>query len=133
MQKLSTGAGPYDRDWAKLSRSYRRAHPICEVVGCGQNSAHVDHIETIASAPWRRLDRSNLQALCHHHHSALTMAYDMGRLDGACNGDGMPLDPNHPWNAESNAEAIESANTRRQADPRLAAKLKRRYVNGFQR
>lgn len=127
------GSGPYDQEWATLSARHRRYHPVCEVVGCGHKAEHVDHIITIAARPDLRLDPTNLQSLCQHHHSALTMAYDSGRLDGACDPDGMPLDPSHPWNSGSSAEAIRNTNNRPKADPIIAARLKRRFVNGFGR
>lgn len=80
-------------------------------------------------APHRRYDRSNVQALCHHCHTAITKAYDVGSLSGACDVDGNPLDPWHPWAQEDNGHAIEVANTpkaERTVDPKYAAELKAR-------
>lgn len=122
-----------DVDWQKLRRQHRRYHPICEVEGCGKRTEHVDHIVTVAEAPERRLDPTNLQGLCHAHHNRLTRAYDLGTLDGVCDENGNPLDPNHPWNQTTNAEAIDRTNKRRKADPDVAAKLKRQYVTGNRR
>lgn len=122
---------PYDHEWDELSRKFRRLHPICAVRGCRNPSQHTDHILNIRDAPHLRLIWSNLQALCGHHHSRLTAAYDSGRLKGACDSDGNPLDPNHPWQRPTTADAIEAANGKRVAvSPNLAATLKRRYVLG---
>lgn len=122
-----------DYAWQKLRKEHRRFHPFCEVVGCGRKAQHVDHIQTVAERPDLRLNSGNLQSLCHAHHNRLTRAYDAGRLDGACDEAGNPIDPNHPWNQPSSKAAIERANRRGKADPKLAAKLKRQYVNGERR
>lgn len=52
-------------------------NPWCTVEGCGRAATDVDHIESIAQAPHRRLDRSNLRSFCHPHHSQRT-ARDQG-------------------------------------------------------
>jgi hypothetical protein len=122
-----------DYEWQKLRKQHRRYHPICEVEGCGKRMQHVDHIVTVAEAPERRLDPTNLQSLCHPHHNRLTRAYDSGRLGGVCDEAGNPLDPNHPWNQPSSKKAIENVNDRPKADPKVAARLKRQYVNGERR
>jgi hypothetical protein len=123
---------PYDKQWIRLKNRYRKYNPVCEVVGCFEASAQVDHILTVKARPDLRLSWNNLQALCHSHHAALTRAYDDGRLDGACDADGNSLDPNHPWNL-STADGIAVANNHRKADPALKAKMKRQYVTGFRR
>ncbi|MCA1404658.1 HNH endonuclease [Ensifer sp. IC3342] len=124
---------PYDHDWHRLSKRFLMVHPLCMVRGCGKQAKHVDHIVTVRAAPHLRLDWSNLQALCHQHHSRLTHAYDQGRLSGTCDVDGLPLDPNHPWAQASQSEAIAAVNRRLPADPRLAALLKCGYVRGERR
>jgi hypothetical protein len=120
----------YDHQWATLSRRFLRRNPVCEVAGCGKPSQHADHIVTVRAAPHRRLDATNLQALCHACHNRLTAAYDRGRLSGACDVAGMPLDPGHPWAQPDNATAIRAANRPPASDPRLAARLKRAAVQG---
>jgi hypothetical protein len=66
----------------------------------------VDHIETVASNPRRRLDPSNLQTLCDHHHALITNAHDVIRQSanndgpvpsGQVDHQGRHLDPLHPW------------------------------------
>ena len=70
----------------------------------------------------------NLQSLCHRHHNILTAAYDRDSLRGACDAEGMPVDPAHPWAQPDNASAIRAANARPAPDPDLAAVLKLRAV-----
>lgn len=88
----------YDEDWAKVRKEFLRKHPTC---WCGEPATEVDHIQTIREAPGRRLDVTNLRALCKRHHSRRTMR-DQGpnrdkRNATATGADGMPIDPKHPW------------------------------------
>ncbi|WP_042776333.1 HNH endonuclease [Sinorhizobium fredii] len=124
---------PYDHDWQRLSKRFLRVHPMCMVRGCGRQAKHVDHIVTVRAAPHLRLAWSNLQALCRQHHSRLTHAYDRGRLCGACDVDGLPLDPAHPWAQLTQQEAIAAVNCKAPLDPYYAANLKRGWVRGEER
>lgn len=117
-----------DARWKRLAKRHLKAHPWCSVVGCEERAFHVDHIETIEEAPHRRLDPTNLQGLCANHHNVVTAAYDSGTIRGACDANGSPLDPEHPWNQPSNRAATEAVNQPPSADPQLAARLKRRFV-----
>ena len=93
----------YDKQWQKLRAAHLAMHPYCQM--CGSKGEHVDHIETIASNPRRRLDPKNLQTLCEQHHSILTNAHDKARLgpdgvplpSGLVDSQGRHLDPSHPW------------------------------------
>ncbi|WP_018011777.1 HNH endonuclease [Sinorhizobium medicae] len=124
---------PYDHEWHRLARRFLKVFPLCSVRGCSRPAQHVDHVVTVRAAPERRLDWTNLQALCHRHHSRLTHAYDQGRLTGACDEDGFPVDPNHPWAQPTQREAIAAANREPVADAETAARLKRGYVRGERR
>lgn len=115
--------GVYDYRWERLRRKHIGANRYC--VACGAEARHVDHIVTVKAAPWRRLDPTNLQSLCHACHNRLTSAYDRGSISGVCDDDGRPLDPGHPWRQASNAKAIAVVNHKPKVDPILAAKLKR--------
>ena len=118
----------YDWKWTRLSRRHLAQHPTCAVSGCGKRAELVDHIVNVKVAPWRRLDPSNLQSLCWACHNRLTRAYDLGSIRGACDQDGNPLDPSHPWAMSTNAEAIRAANTTAKASPIVAARLKQSAV-----
>lgn len=129
----------YDKDWWRLRARHLRANPWC--VWCMRQGKqvkgqHVDHIETIREAPLRRLDPMNLQTLCERHHGLLTDAFDSGDMRGACDDDGLPLDPTHPWAQTNAAQALANVNTRfmpQRAPPGLAAKLKMRAVRGVRK
>jgi len=86
---------PYDNQWRALRRSFLTAHRWCRV--CGKRAVDVDHIVPIREAPGRRLDWTNLQSLCHEHHSVLTNSYDNPAVRQGCDEDGRPLDRRHPW------------------------------------
>lgn len=83
--------------WRKLRASVLADSPLCE--HCNKRgllvlATDVDHIDDDPS----NNDRDNLASLCHSCHSRKTMA-DMGhKVNWGCDGNGMPLDPNHPWN-----------------------------------
>lgn len=58
----------------------------------------VDHIVPHKGNPVLFWSRSNLQSLCklcHDRHKALLERRGVMR---GCNENGMPLDPDHPWN-----------------------------------
>jgi 5-methylcytosine-specific restriction endonuclease McrA len=76
-KRPNASARGYDSDWRELRAQHLAAHPWCEFcLKLGQRvpAKDVDHIVPIALAPHRRLDPSNLQSLCKHHHSAVKQA-----------------------------------------------------------
>lgn len=116
------------KQWKRLRARHLKRFPYCAVADCGKRASFVDHVETVRDAPHRRLDPFNLQSLCAFHHGALTAAYDRGSIAGACDENGFPLDPNHPWSKPDNAAAIAAVNTAPQPDSRLTSRLKRRHA-----
>lgn len=75
----SAASRGYTPAWARLSRAYRRAHPLCEY--CLQNSRVVasecvDHI--VPKARGGTDEASNLRALCASCHSRKTARHDGG-------------------------------------------------------
>lgn len=112
-------------EWQKARLTQLARFPFCEHKGCTERAKHVDHVITVKAAPYRRLDPTNLQSLCETHHNQITNSYDRGTIAGACDEDGFPLDPNHPWNQTTTAEAVRSVNEHRIPDPRVVGKLKR--------
>lgn len=83
--------------WRKLRSLVLSEVPLCE--NCNARglivfATDVDHKDNDPS----NNERSNLASLCHSCHSLKTMA-DMGHnVYLGCDLNGMPLDPNHPWN-----------------------------------
>jgi 5-methylcytosine-specific restriction endonuclease McrA len=71
-RRPAPAARGYDLAWIKVRAAHLKAHPNCQITGCGAAGAIVDHIESVASAPWRRLDPANLQTLCRTHHNRKT-------------------------------------------------------------
>lgn len=117
-------------EWNRLRVWHRRHNPICAVRGCGKPVFMVDHIVPVSVAPERALDPSNVQSLCQGCHNRITRAYDLGSIRGACDDDGNPSDPSHPWLAVDNAAATKAANTKAKVNPMVAARLKRIAVRG---
>ncbi|MBN9347561.1 MAG: HNH endonuclease [Devosia sp.] len=73
-RRPSSSERGYDAAWEKLRADYLAAYPSC--ARCGQKAHLVDHKITIAKAPERRLDPSNLQSLCTPCHSSWKQAQD---------------------------------------------------------
>lgn len=57
--------------WQRLRKRVLREQPWCQETGCNQMATDVDHIVPI-SRNGPKFARSNLQSLCHKHHSAKT-------------------------------------------------------------
>jgi len=71
----------YDTRWDKLSKRWRRLHPLCALCKAQGKTVLgdlVDHIVSVRRAPERVLDESNLQTLCTTCHNAKTNAEDGG-------------------------------------------------------
>lgn len=71
---MTTTERGYDWQWRKLSERFRKEFPLCQecerqgrVTPCDE----VHHIVPISEAPWLRLDRSNLMALCVACHDRI--------------------------------------------------------------
>jgi hypothetical protein len=133
----SSTARGYDRAWSKARAMHLANHPwcvMCLAKGEYVQAKHVDHMTSIRQAPRRRLDRSNFQSLCDPHHNLITASIDSGDLSGACDVEGLPLDPTHPWSQSSdNAAMTKAANTprvKRAPPPGVTAQLKRQALGG---
>ena len=60
----------YDTAWRRTRAQFLYEHPNCEV--CGELATDVHHIDGKGPKGERGHDHSNLQALCHSHHSQVT-------------------------------------------------------------
>lgn len=61
----------YDAAWQTFAAGYLRSHRVCE--HCRIRAARgVHHKEALALAPHRKLDRTNVVALCHDCHRVVT-------------------------------------------------------------
>jgi len=102
---MTKQADPYYHStaWRKLRRvALERDGGKCVVKGCGADAVVVDHILS------RRLGGAdtlhNLRCLCRLHDNQIKEQENGGRRSGgkpvvrACDAQGMPLDPTHPWN-----------------------------------
>lgn len=84
--------------WRKLRARVLSERPLCEACskrGRVTPATDVDHNDNDPT----NNDRDNLVSLCHPCHSRKTQA-DMGKqIKYGCDTNGMPLDPDHHWNA----------------------------------
>lgn len=78
----------YDREWELLAAEYKKSVAgqceECRRRGYLQHCDVIDHMVPVTDAPDRRLDRANLDALCHVHHNGLKRRIeDWARKTGA--------------------------------------------------
>jgi 5-methylcytosine-specific restriction enzyme A len=89
--------------WRALRAMVLREQPLCPrcrehgTLGMATEVDHADNDPT-------NNERHNLVGLCKSHHSEKTRREMLGLAEPAavrgCDANGMPLDPDHPWNAE---------------------------------
>ncbi|MFV1944196.1 HNH endonuclease signature motif containing protein [Pseudomonas luteola] len=89
--------------WKRLRAQVLAEEPLCRwclALGKYVASTDVDHIRDSREDYSDDNSRENLTALCHECHSLKT-ARSMGkRVTLGCDVNGLPLDPDHPWNRE---------------------------------
>lgn len=79
--------------WRRLRARVLAEEPMCR--HCGEPATDVDHVSGDPSDN----RRTNLQPLCHGCHSHKTGRERAGKaVIHGHDADGMPRDPNHPWN-----------------------------------
>lgn len=90
--------------WQRLRAMVLAERPLCAHCferGLIVPATDVDHMD---GDPGNNA-RSNLQSLCHACHSIKTMRERHGSKPVyGCDVNGMPLDPDHPWNAAENRQ-----------------------------
>ena len=92
------------RSWKWIRQVKLTADPLCEVCkvqGRLVGATDVDHRVGIHEDPSLRLDIENLVSMCHRCHSRKTLYVERFRKEmpvKGCTADGLPLDPQHPWN-----------------------------------
>ena len=91
--------------WQRLRASVLDREPLCRYcLARGQVVAATD-VDHVSGDPSDN-SMDNLQPLCHERHSMKT-ASDHGKdVYLGCDLDGLPLDPNHPWNKEVTATTV---------------------------
>lgn len=102
----SAAARGYDAEWQALRLQHLKVYPKCIIAGCGRLATVVDHVVSIADAPHRRLDPTNLRSMCKPCHDRRTSMDQIHhnreeRELGGCDETGWPTSPNHPWNRGS--------------------------------
>lgn len=72
--RLTAKQRGYGGEWRAIRAAQLRKYPMCAV--CGAVATDVDHIVPLARGGTH--DVSNLQSLCHAHHSRKTATRDGG-------------------------------------------------------
>jgi len=96
--------------WRSTRKRKLELNPLCEdcaTLGLIEAANHVDHVQAISDGG-EPFDLSNLRSLCVSCHSRKTVYKDGGFGKGrqeykirakGCDTNGLPIDPNHPWNS----------------------------------
>jgi 5-methylcytosine-specific restriction endonuclease McrA len=97
----------YDtRRWQRLRRQKLRENPLCELclkVNQIEPATVVDHLVALSAGGDPYPPLYALLSLCDRCHNTKTRVVEqLGRdfMVRGCDVNGMPLDPNHPWNRE---------------------------------
>lgn len=73
MARATSAQRGYNARWQRTRRRYLRTHSACEdASGCTQPAEDVHHLDGLGPLGPRGHDPTNLQALCHKHHSQIT-------------------------------------------------------------
>jgi 5-methylcytosine-specific restriction enzyme A len=89
-----------------LREAKRQQEPCCEAclkVGWVEPATVFDHLVPISEGGEAFPPLNGLASLCARCHNTKTRVVDQLRRDferRGCDIDGMPLDPDHPWNLE---------------------------------
>ena len=89
--------------WQRLRAFVLAGEPLCRMctaAGMTVIATDVDHRD---GDPGNN-DATNLQPLCHSCHSRKTAGDHGKRVSMGCDGDGIPLDPAHPWRQAVDAQ-----------------------------
>ena len=93
--------GLYTYAWQKASKAFLRANPLCvmcERLGRTTAATVVDHKTPHRGDARLFWDRTNWQSLCGPCHDSAKQAEEKGGLVRGADTEGLPVDPNHPWN-----------------------------------
>lgn len=83
--------------WQRLRASVLASEPLCRHCTAEGKTVPATDVDHRDGNPGNN-EPTNLQPLCHAHHSRKT-AQDHGkRVVHGCDEHGMPLDPDHAWN-----------------------------------
>lgn len=101
--RLSAGKRGYDARWRKARAEWLRVHPLCSA--CAQQGINtlarvVDHIVPHNGDSTLFWDSNNWQSLCYSCHSGIKRVAEHHGYSQSVNKDGVPTDPNHPWNRD---------------------------------
>jgi len=86
--------------WRKLRAMQLKKHPICALCdksGIVSRATVVDHITPHKGNYDIMWDTDNLQSLCATCHSGTKAVEEAIGYSQACDKNGIPLHPDHPW------------------------------------
>ncbi len=87
--------------WSGLRKRHFKGQPwcvACRAMGRDVAGQCVDHVIPHRGDERLLLDPSNLQTLCFTCHNSAKHKIELRGFDHGLGVDGLPQDPNHPWN-----------------------------------
>jgi hypothetical protein len=87
-----------NRRWIHRRDLQLQAEPLCAhclLIGKIEPATIVDHVEP-HRGNWTAFHTGKLQSLCRLHHD-IKRAEEFRGFSTACDSEGYPLDPKHPW------------------------------------
>ena len=89
--------------WRKRRYTYLGVNPwcvMCLLRGMYTEAKVVDHRKPHRGDPTLFWDENNWQSLCENHHNSAKQSMEKSGRDymSDVGVDGLPIDPNHPWN-----------------------------------
>ena len=87
--------------WRRARVAFLAEHPVCKLclnVGKVTPATVVDHVTPHRGDTVLFWDKSNWQALCEPCHNGAKQRIERRGYDDTVGLDGMPTDPNHPFN-----------------------------------
>ena len=73
----------YTRKWSKFRAEILRTRRYCEwPEGCSEPATDLHHLDGLGPKGPRGFDPSNLQPLCHRHHSMITQREQLAKQGG---------------------------------------------------
>jgi 5-methylcytosine-specific restriction endonuclease McrA len=94
----------YTYRWQQASKAFLAEHPLCMCPYCKEGALRVRASSVVDHDPPHRGDysafwnRDSWRALAKQCHDSYKQRLEKsGRMIGA-DGEGVPIDPNHPWN-----------------------------------
>lgn len=88
----------YDAHWRKARTAFLRDNPTCTHPGCARPATCVHHSVPHRGDRAKFWNKSTWQPRCDEHHNRDEQQREARGYTNRLGSDGLPIDPNHPFN-----------------------------------